>query len=396
MGFDQLILDVDNHYTEPDDAYTRYLEPKFRDRGIRVERQPDGSALNSFGGQPLYFMPRSPALMGRPGSTVARKDHKYEPLPPEDLVPRDEIPASASREERLAWMDSQGVEAVILWPSFGLTVEYQMRSDPEACIASLKAFNRWLDDDWGLNYQGRLKGAPAITLLDIAEAIDELEYVLDRGASVVSLLFSPVNGKSLAHPEFDPFWARVQEAGVPVAFHGSESGYNEMFSSQFGEDPRPPFNAQSPFQRACFFGERPIMDTLASLILHNLFGRFPGLQVLSVENGSTWVPYLLRVMEKGAISGKYGHMLGGPLKGTPTELFRQHISVAPFDDDDIRDLIDHIGADRVLLGSDFPHPEGLVEPRAFLDAIDLSEQERHLIGRGNLEKLLSPTLPSPA
>jgi predicted TIM-barrel fold metal-dependent hydrolase len=392
VSFDYMILDADNHYSEPDDAYTRYLDPKFRDRGIRIERQDDGSSLNFFGDQPLYFMPFSPAFAGKPGSVVAKKDHRYEPLPPEDLIPRDELPASANRDHRLAWMDEQGIEAVLLWPSFGLTVEYQMRSDPEACIASLKAFNRWLDDDWGLNYQGRLKGAPVVTLLDLDEAITELDYLLDRGASVVSLLFSPVNGRSLAHPDFDPFWARVQEAGIPVAFHGSESGYNEMFSSQFGELPRPPFNAQSPFQRACFFGERPIMDTLASLILHNLFGRFPGIQVLSIENGSAWVPYLLRVMEKGAISGKYGNMLGGPLTDTPTALFKRHISVAPFDDDDIRELIDHIGADRVLLGSDFPHPEGLVEPRAFLTSANLSEQEMQLIGRDNLEKVLAGTL----
>jgi predicted TIM-barrel fold metal-dependent hydrolase len=109
---------------------------------------------------------------------------------------------------------------------------------------------------------------------------------------------------------------------------------------------------------------------------------------MSVENGSAWVPYLLRVMDKAARSGAGGQWLGGRIDGPPSEIFRRHVSVAPFDDDDIRGLVDLLGADRVLLGSDYPHPEGFPEPRKFLDGHGLTDHEIRLVARENTARLL--------
>lgn len=131
------------------------------------------------------------------------------------------------------------------------------------------------------------------------------------------------------------------------------------------------------------------MDTLAALVLHNLFGRFPSLQAMSVENGSAWVPYLLRVMDKAEKTGSYGQWLGGRITDRPSEIFKRHVSVAPFDDDDIRGLIDALGADRVLFGSDYPHPEGVANPWDFLVGRDLREDELRRIARDNTAKLLA-------
>jgi predicted TIM-barrel fold metal-dependent hydrolase len=386
------IFDADNHYYEPDDAFTRHLDRTMADHAVHVVRDRDDVGRPYIGSQPLYYLDRTPLdLIGRPGAQVADKEGRYRPLAEEDLIRPGDVPSFVERDARLKWMDEQNIEAVLLWPSLGLTVEHQLRDFPPACVANLRAFNRWLDDDWGFGSDGRVLGVPWLTLIDLNAAIAELEYVIDRGAKVIALLFAPVGGRSIADPYFDPFWARAAEAGVLIGFHGAESGYNEMLSIHWGESPRPLARAQSPFQRACFFGERPIMDTLAALVLHNLFGRFPSLQVLSIENGSMWVPYLLRVMEKGFRSGQYGEWLGGRFENSPTEIFRQHVSVAPFDDDDIRLLVDLIGADRVLLGSDYPHPEGVAEPSAFLEHAGLTEEEVRLVSRENLARLLGVT-----
>jgi predicted TIM-barrel fold metal-dependent hydrolase len=388
---DYHLVDTDNHYYETDDCFTRFIDPAFRDRAVHIVRDSDGPGRPYVGDQPLYFLVSNPSdLVGKPGVVLQKKDSRYEPLSPDELMHPNEIPEFARRDARLHWMDEQDIDAVLLYPGLTLTVEYQLRDDRDVCVANMRAFNEWLDDEWGFAYRDRIFAVPFLTLVDLDAAVRDLEWALDRGARVVHLLFTPVDGKSIADPYFDPFWARLEEARVPISFHGCDAGYSDLFTTQWGETARPPVHAQSAFQRAMFYGERPIMDTLASLILHNLFGRFPGVQVLSVENGSAWVPYLLRVMEKGAISGKYGNMLGGALTDAPTELFKQHISVAPFDDDDIRALIDHIGADRVLLGSDFPHPEGLADPWDVLEHAQLSDDERYLIARGNMEKLLGP------
>jgi len=276
----------------------------------------------------------------------------------------------------------------VMWPSLGLAVERQLRDDPKACLANFHAFNRWLNDEWGFAYRDRIFAAPWLSLVDLEGAVTELESVLDLGARIVGVLFAPVAGKSLGSPYFDPIWSRLAEARVPVAFHGAESGYNQMLSVHWGEQPRPAAHRQSPFQRAMFFGDRPIMDTLADLILHNVFGRHPHLQAISVENGSVWVDPLLRAMEHGVRTGQYGEWIGGRFTESPTELFRQHVSVAPYDDDDIRGLIELIGANRVLLGSDYPHPEGHPDPAHFLDRAGLDEDVIHLISRDNGAALL--------
>ena len=130
------------------------------------------------------------------------------------------------------------------------------------------------------------------------------------------------------------------------------------------------------------------MDTLAALILHNVFGRFPDLQAISLESGSAWVPYLLRVMDKAEQTGSDGEWIGGRITHRPSEIFRHHVSVAPFEDDDIRGLVDLLGADRVLLASDYPHPEGIAVPRSFLDGHGLSDKETRLVSRENAARLL--------
>ena len=90
-----------------------------------------------------------------------------------------------------------------------------------------------------------------------------------------------------------------------------------MMAPFWGEEPNPSSHQQSAFQWTCFYGDRPIMDTIAALVLHNLFGRFPNIRCLSVENGSLWVPYLLKVMDKMNGMGRNGPWLGGRVTERP-------------------------------------------------------------------------------
>jgi predicted TIM-barrel fold metal-dependent hydrolase len=188
---------------------------------------------------------------------------------------------------------------------------------------------------------------------------------------------------------YDPFWARVNEARLLVTFHSSESGYNEMFSRYWSEDPNPLSHHQSAFQWTNFFGDRPIMDTLSALVLHNLFGRFPDVRVASIENGGLWVPYLLKVMDKMYGMGRTGPWLGGRIDGRPSEVFKQHVFVAPFHEEDLSSLTQALGASNILFGSDYPHAEGLAEPTAFERALaGLGDAEIAAIMGGNLKELL--------
>jgi predicted TIM-barrel fold metal-dependent hydrolase len=302
-------------------------------------------------------------------------------------------PEYTDRDARLALMDQQGVEAILLFPTLGVCVEHFMKDDPDQLYANFHAFNLWLDDDWGFDHDGRLFAAPVLSLRDLDRAVHELDFVLQRGARVVSLRPGPAYGRSPADPHFDPFWARIDEARALVAFHIGESGYNEMMAPHWGEEPNPSSHHQSAFQWTSFYGDRPIMDTFSALVLHNLFGRFPNVRCLSVENGSLWVPYLLKAMNKMNGMGRNGPWIGGRLTERPSDVFRQHVFVSPYHEEDIVALAGLIGETQTLFGSDYPHPEGLAEPSDFADTITpLGDEVVRLIMRDNLRGLLGGVL----
>ncbi|CAO5238596.1 hypothetical protein FAGKG844_250036 [Frankia sp. AgKG'84/4] len=101
-------------------------------------------------------------------------------------------------------------------------------------------------------------------------------------------------GRSLGDPLHDPVWARLAKAGVPVAFHLGDSGYNAMVSAPWGGSAEfAPFRAPDPLG-AVLVGDRAIHDTMASLIVGGVFTRHPNLNVASIENGSDWVYPLAR------------------------------------------------------------------------------------------------------
>jgi len=104
------------------------------------------------------------------------------------------------------------------------------------------------------------------------------------------------------------------------------------------------------------------------------------------------VPYLLAAMDKMHGMGRNGPWLGGRLDGRPSEIFREHVYVAPYHEEDVVALAARIGDDRVLFGSDFPHPEGLAEPAEFATRVEpLGPEATTRIMRTNLRTLLHAT-----
>ena len=100
-------------------------------------------------------------------------------------------------------------------------------------------------------------------------------------------------------------------------------------------------------------GKRPIEDTMAALVCHGALTRNPDLRILSIENGADWVPYLFKQFEN--IYKK----MPQEFPENPIEAFKRCVYVAPFWEDDFAQMAELCGVDRVIFGSDWPHPEGL-------------------------------------
>jgi predicted TIM-barrel fold metal-dependent hydrolase len=363
---DYLAFDADQHYYEALDAFTRHLDPKLGPRTVQWA-EIGGRKYHVVGGRV------SRAVVNATFDPIAKAGalHDYFRGNPEGRTPlellreREPIrPEYRDRDVRLKVMDDQGVEAIWLFPTLGMLYEEQLKHDPEAVTITFRAFNQWLLEDWGFDYCGRIFGAPYISLADVDWAVGELEWALGQGARLVCMRPAA---------SFDPFWARVSEAGIPVIVHAGDSGYSthgyvpDGFAATFEGGWKPSIKS--------FNIERAAYDFLITLAFEKLFDRFPDLRVASVENGSEFLPDLFRKLDQTA------RRTPGYFREDPAETFRRHVWINPFWEDDVHQVVELMGTDRVIFGSDWPHIEGMPDPldyAAELDGFDLEAQRRIL------------------
>ncbi|HYC53545.1 MAG TPA: amidohydrolase family protein [Candidatus Binatia bacterium] len=375
-------FDCDNHYYEAEDAFTRHIDRRMAKRAMQWavidgrKRLLVGGRINRFIPNPCFDPVARPGCLddffrGRnpQGKDMRELFGELEPI----------SPAYRQRDARLTLMDGQGIEAAFLFPTLGVGMEESLKHDPPALVAAFRAFNRWLDEDWGYSYRDRLFAAPMISLIDAGAAVAELDHVLSRDVRVVCLRSAPVatagGNRSPGDRMFDPFWARAAEAGITVAFHSGDSGYHK-YAEDWGEASEMEAFRYSPLRLA--LSANPVLDTMAALVCHGVFARHPRLRVATIESGSEWVPLLLKKLKKA-----YGQMPGA-FAEDPARTFARHVWVSPYYEDDIAELRDAIGADHILMGSDFPHAEGLAEPLTFADDLEgFGAAEIRLIMREN-------------
>ncbi len=369
LGFQA--FDADNHYYEATDAYTRHIDPSMAKRCMQWA-EIDGKTRLLVGGKVNKFLP-NPRFdpIAKPGSLEDYfRGKNLEGLDMAamfgDLDPIADRPEFRSPDARLEVMDRQGLEAAFLYPTLGVGMEEALKRDIPALHAALTAFNRWLDEDWGFDYQGRLFAAPHIALADPELAAAEVDRVLAAGARLLVMTPGPVpTGTGYQSPgmaDYDPVWSRINEAGIPVAIHAGLSGvaqYGKVWEAGKGQ-----FEG---FKHSVFpivaFQDRSPSDTFAALICHGLFERFPNLRLGSIENGAMWVRDLLRNLADG-----FGKMPFA-FQEHPVDQFKRHVWVSPFYEDDMDELKDLVGVDRLMFGSDWPHAEGLPEPTDFVHDI---------------------------
>jgi predicted TIM-barrel fold metal-dependent hydrolase len=278
-----------------------------------------------------------------------------------ELDPMSSVMEYRDRDLRLQLMDRQGMQGAIFLPTLGVGMEQALIHDPEALVAAFQAFNRWMDEDWGFAYQERIFAAPVFTLVDADAAVRELEWALDRDARFLLLLPGPITtpsgGRSPSDTVYDPFWARVNEAGATVVIHGGGSHYS-TYAADWGES-----STQEAFRQNAFksiMSPNPTQDTFANLLAHHHFHRFTNLRMAAVETGSDWVFHLDEKLRKAW--GQTPHWF----PEDPRETFRRHVWVSPFYEDRLDSRKELMGVDRILMGSDYPHAEGLADPSSYI------------------------------
>ena len=382
-------FDCDNHYYESEDAFTRHVPEEMQARVVQWA-EVGGRKYHVVGGK-LSKAVTNPTWdpIAKPGAL-----HKYFRGNPEGKNPmeylkdREPLPAAyIDRDARLKVIESQNLEAIWLFPTLGVLYEELLKDDTPAVVALMRGFNRWIEEDWGFDYKEKIFASPYISLVDLEQAVSELEWCLEKGARTIVMRPAPIwtEGGQLSpgDPVFDPFWARVNEAGVTTVIHAGDSGYSsqgyaeDAFGSSMTGRYRPSIKA--------FSIERAAHDWLITMSMERMYTRFPNLRIASVENGADYLDMLFRKLKQQAMKSPTW------FDEDPVELFREHVWMNPFWEDNVYEVIELMGPDHVIFGSDWPHIEGMPTPLDYLEEVeDLNDDDLQLVMRDNTRYLTTP------
>jgi predicted TIM-barrel fold metal-dependent hydrolase len=383
------VWDADNHYYEATDAFTRHLAKEDGPRCVQWATI-DGRQYHVVGGRVSRAVANATFdPVSKPGCLSEYFRGNKNKVNPIELIKDHEPirPAYRRPGARVETLDAQGLEGCFLFPTLGMIYEELLKDDPEAVGKTFRAFNRWLAEDWTFDYQGRILTAPYLSLADVDWAVEEREWALAQGARLIVMRpaapTTVVGRRSPFDAMFDPFWARVNEAGITVVVHAGDSGPSsdgyaaDGFAATFKGGFAPTIKS--------FAIEKAVHDFLLSMVLANQFARFPRLRVASIENGAEFIPDLFRKLRS------QDRKAPGWFRDDPVAIFRRHIWINPFWEDDLPSVVDWVGADRVIFGSDWPHIEALPEPLDYLpETKPLSDADRRLVLHDNAVELATP------
>ncbi|HXP33454.1 MAG TPA: amidohydrolase family protein [Acidimicrobiales bacterium] len=349
-------IDVDQHLFESRTTWSDHIDPAERSDALSISDDEAGWPWLTWRGRQLTPLevpiPERSALIGE--DRLRRLRGERAPASFDELVPDSYRLAGA----RLALLDEFGIDAAVMFPNYGLLWEQRLASDRVAQRANARAYNRFMADLCGEG-AGRLFGVAHVLLHDPAWAVEEIARVRAQGVRLAMIAPAPVNGKPLSHPDFDPVWAAFSTEGVAPVFHVSEfeSPIDPAWRQGEQEDGEQLFDS-------IFLYLAPAI-ALANLILHGVLERFPDLRIGVVELTASWVPSFLLHID-GA-SDFYTLRHGEPfhkLAERPSEYFLRQVRVAALPYEMPNRLVPKVGEDTYMIGSDWPHAEGVADPRA--------------------------------
>jgi predicted TIM-barrel fold metal-dependent hydrolase len=369
LSYSGPIFDGDTHLYETEDAWSRYL-PKQYEKDWRYHFEVED------GHRVLYIGPRKVEVSAgyyAPDGKVPAPGKLHEWLRAmkqgkSEIDLRVEKTADmVAPAPRLAKMDEFGVEACFIYcGDMVATISYLDQLEPAKAV--IHAYNQWMLDQWQFNYRDRIYSAPIVALDDLDWACQEAAWAIKNGTRLFLMPMGPFNGKAPAHPDHDRFWSILNEADCRVVFHVSEAIYMKDHMAVWGERMQASRLKQTAFVWMHGYSERPVIETLSSFIFYNFFARFPKVKLLSAENGAEWVPNMLVKMDKVRGMAKTGHWPCGQLEERPSQIFKRHIGVVAYPEDDLHGIIAACNGDAgwMIMGSDYPHSEGVERPIDFV------------------------------
>jgi len=330
------IVSVDDHLYEPRDTFEGRLPSRFAASAPRVER--DDAGIDWW----IFEDDRVPVL-GADGIKGWETGHGY--LGPVNF---DELnPGVWNIHERVKHMDVNGMLASLNFPSapFGFAGQRFMRmKDRELGLASMRAFNDWMLEEWAGPYPDRIIPCQVTWLHDAEIAAAEIRRNAERGFTCVSFSENPekLGLPSLYGDYWDPFFRACEETGTVINLHVGSSS-ETMVPSQ--DSPPAVLGALFPVNG---------MAAATDWLFARIGLRFPNIKIALSEGGIGWVPMLIDRIHYMARYLDYRPDFGDV---TPVELLQRNFWFTTFSDESTLPLRHLIGVDHIMLEVDYPHPD---------------------------------------
>ncbi len=347
------IIDADSHVLEPMQMWAEYLEPRFRQFAPTPEMM--------LAGEPVY------SKISTTTGQRLRSEHEQLMQQHYQGFVRDRF----DPESYIQVMQQTGVDVAFLYPTYGLWLWAIDSMAPLLAGAFTDAYNRWLFDYCSFNPQ-RLRGVGAINLHAPEQMVAQLQQIATFGWKAVYLRPNPIKGRLLSDPAYEPFWTECERLNIAVGLH--EASHSRLPTT--GAD-----RFESRFAlHACSHPMEQMMALLA-LIEGGVLERHPTLRIGFLESGCGWLPYWLWRLDREYEDLQWE--IGDRVKLKPSEYFQRQcfISIEP-DEPYLAQMVDWIGGDRLIFGSDYPHIDH--RPTVVADTIALETT----LSKPTLQKIL--------
>jgi len=365
-GNSSRFISADSHIFEPPNLFWDHLADKWGEKLPRV--------IHEFKGQKgdFYYNGSDNEVIELTSRQRVR-DAKLDPRWQE---------AGTIPELRMLYQQEERVDAEILNPTEGLTfLRFESRDMLRDCC---EVYNDWLAEYCSYSPQN-LIGTAIIPIEDVEWAVGELQRTTAKGLKGAFInVDSPEGFPSYFDSMYDPFWAAAQEIDAPISLHIG-TGRIRTGLSLLTREQRMQMPVGGIMSRA------EVMWVLArDFIYGGILERFPGLSILCSEFEISWIPWFMNEMDRNmqrTWNITYGYT---PLKMLPSEYMKTRVWHGFIDDPYVSQLGPIIGIDRLLWGSDFPHPEGIgLKARETLAPIlsGLSEEDREKVTSTNAAAL---------
>jgi uncharacterized protein len=344
----------------PPDLFTSNASSKLRDQMPFVVDQADGTKRWVDNNGADYGMAGGVGASGTP--YIAGKQLRVDKMHEAGLY--DDFKNKGDRRPgdphlRVKELDRDGMDAEVI---YGILAACAKIKTPEAANEMLRIYNDFMHN-FTSYYPDRMIGLACLPYSDINAAAAEVRRVAKMGMKGVELSCS-WHMTPMWHPMWDPLWEAVNETQLPLHFHTFPSVDPEL-RKQY----ELPVQRQMTYASLCLF-QMTLGNILTAMMGAAVFERFPNLRMVMGESGIGWIPYVIDRMDF-EYKDQYQDL---KLKLLPSEYWRRQCK-ATFQYDRIgTKLIEDMGVETLMWGSDFPHPDGVwPESAKYID-----DQFKHL------------------